>query len=133
MDVDRIAERQKGTLSEVLGIRWVEADKDRLVAEITIRDDLRTVGGALHGGVIMAFADTVGATATFINLPPGAGTTTIESKTNFFSAGRAGVVRAESTPLHKGRRTMVWQTRITDEGGRLLAQVIQTQMVLTAG
>jgi uncharacterized protein (TIGR00369 family) len=74
----------------------------------------------------------VGATATFINLPPGASTTTIESKTNFFAAGRAGVVRAESTPLHKGRRTMVWQTRITDEGGRLLAQVIQTQMVLAA-
>jgi 1,4-dihydroxy-2-naphthoyl-CoA hydrolase len=132
MDVGTIAERQKGTLSDVLGIRWVEADKDRLVAEITIRDDLRTIGGALHGGAIMAFADTVGATATFINLPPGASTTTIESKTNFFSAGRAGVVRAESTPLHKGRRTMVWQTRITDEGGRLLAQVIQTQMVLTA-
>jgi 1,4-dihydroxy-2-naphthoyl-CoA hydrolase len=133
MDVATIAERQKGTLSDVLGIRWVEAHPDRLVAEITIRDDLRTVGGALHGGAIMAFADTVGATATFINLPPGASTTTIESKTNFFSAGRAGVVRAESTPLHKGRRTMVWQTRITDEGGRLLAQVIQTQMVLTAG
>jgi 1,4-dihydroxy-2-naphthoyl-CoA hydrolase len=133
MDVGTIAERQKGTLSDVLGIRWVEADKDRLVAEITIRDDLRTIGGALHGGAIMAFADTVGATATFINLPPGASTTTIESKTNFFSAGRAGVVRAECTPLHKGRRTMVWQTRITDEGGRLLAQVIQTQMVLTAG
>ncbi len=133
MDVGTIAERQKGTLSDLLGIRWVEADKDRLVAEITIRDDLRTVGGALHGGAIMAFADTVGATATFINLPPGASTTTIESKTNFFSAGRAGVVRAESTPLHKGRRTMVWQTRITDQGGRLLAQVIQTQMVLAAG
>ena len=132
MDVGTIAERQKGTLSDLLGIRWVEAHKDRLVAEITIRDDLRTLGGALHGGAIMAFADTVGATATFINLPPGASTTTIESKTNFFAAGRAGVVRAESTPLHKGRRTMVWQTRITDEGGRLLAQVIQTQMVLTA-
>ena len=132
MDVGTIAERQKGTLSDLLGIRWVEADKDRLVAEITIRDDLRTVGGALHGGAIMAFADTVGATATFINLPPGASTTTIESKTNFFAGGREGVVRAESTPLHKGRRTMVWQTRITDEGGRLLAQVIQTQMVLTA-
>ena len=133
MDVAMIADRQKGTLSDLLGIRWVEADKDRLVAEITIRDDLRTVGGALHGGAIMAFADTVGATATFINLPPGASTTTIESKTNFFAAGRTGVVRAESTPLHKGKRTMVWQTRVTDEGGRLLAQVIQTQMVLTAG
>jgi uncharacterized protein (TIGR00369 family) len=131
--VGTIAERQKGTLSDLLGIRWVEAGEDRLIAEFTIRDDLRTVGGALHGGAIMAFADTVGATATFINLPPGASTTTIESKTNFFSAGRAGVVRAESTPLHKGRRTMVWQTRVTDEGGRLLAQVIQTQMVLTGG
>jgi uncharacterized protein (TIGR00369 family) len=63
-------------------------------------------------------------------LPTGASTTTIESKTNFFAAGRAGVVRAEATPLHKGRRTMVWQTRVTDAGGRLLSQTIQTQMVL---
>jgi uncharacterized protein (TIGR00369 family) len=79
----------------------------------------------------MAFADTVGATATALNLPPGAGTTTIESKTNFFAAGRQGVVRAESVPLHRGKRTMVWQTRMTDESGRLLALTIQTQMVLT--
>jgi 1,4-dihydroxy-2-naphthoyl-CoA hydrolase len=130
MDVTALAGRHKGTLADLFGIRWVEGDKDRLVAELTIRDDLRTVGGALHGGAIMAFADTVGATATMLNLPPGASTTTIESKTNFFGAGRAGVVRAEATPLHRGRRTMVWQTRITDESGRLLAQVIQTQMVL---
>jgi len=117
-------------LPELLGIRFVEASPDRLVAELTIRDDLRTVGGALHGGAIMAFADTVGATATFINLPPGASTTTLESKTNFFAAGRDGIVRAEATPLHRGRTTMVWQTRVTDASGRLLAQVIQTQMVL---
>jgi len=78
----------------------------------------------------MAFADTVGATATFLNLPPGASTTTLESKTNFFAAGRDGVVRAEATPLHRGRTTMVWQTRVTDASGRLLAQTIQTQMVL---
>jgi uncharacterized protein (TIGR00369 family) len=130
MDVAELAGRHKGTLADLFGIRWVEGSKDRLVAELTIRDDLRTVGGALHGGAIMAFADTVGATATMLNLPPGASTTTIESKTNFFGAGRGGVVRAEATPLHRGRRTMVWQTRITDESGRLLAQVIQTQMVL---
>ncbi len=117
-------------LPELLGIRFVDASPDRLVAELTIRDDLRTVGGALHGGAIMAFADTVGATATFINLPPGASTTTLESKTNFFAAGRDGIVRAEATPLHRGRTTMVWQTRVTDASGRLLAQVIQTQMVL---
>ena len=132
MDIDpaMLAEGQRGTLTELLGIRFVEAGKDRVVAELTIRDDLRTVGGSLHGGTLMAFADTVGATATVLNLPRGAGTTTLESKTNFFAAGRQGVVRAESVPLHRGRRTMVWQTRMTDESGRLLAQTIQTQMVL---
>jgi uncharacterized protein (TIGR00369 family) len=130
IDPATLAEGQRGTLAELLGIRFVEASKDRVVAELTIRDDLRTVGGSLHGGTLMAFADTVGATATVLNLPRGAGTTTLESKTNFFAAGRQGVVRAESVPLHRGKRTMVWQTRMTDESGRLLAQTIQTQMVL---
>jgi uncharacterized protein (TIGR00369 family) len=130
IDPATLAEGQRGTLAELLGIRFVEAGKDRVVAELTIRDDLRTVGGSLHGGTLMAFADTVGATATVLNLPRGAGTTTLESKTNFFAAGRQGVVRAESVPLHRGKRTMVWQTRMTDESGRLLAQTIQTQMVL---
>jgi 1,4-dihydroxy-2-naphthoyl-CoA hydrolase len=133
MDIDpkMIGEMQRGTLTDVLGLRFVEATADRVVAELTIRDELRTVGGALHGGTLMAMADTVGATATVINLPPGASTTTLESKTNFFAAGRQGVVRAEATPLHRGRRTMVWQTRVTDEAGRLLAMTVQTQMVLT--
>lgn len=99
-------------------------------AELAIRDDLRTVGGALHGGTLMALADTVGAVATMFNLPSGAGTTTLASKTNFFAAGRAGLVRAEATPLHRGKRTMVWQTRVADEAGRLHSQTIQTQMVL---
>ena len=120
----------QGTLAQLLGIELVEATPDRLVAELQIRDDLRTVGGALHGGTLMALADTVGAAATALNLPEGAGTTTIESKTNFFAAGRAGVVRAEATPLHRGKRTMVWQTRVTDESGRLLSLTVQTQMVL---
>lgn len=130
IDPAELTERQRGTLAELLGIRIVEASKERVVAELTIRDDLRTLGGSLHGGTLMALADTVGATATVLNLPPGAGTTTLESKTNFFAAGRQGVVRAESVPLHRGKRTMVWQTRVTDEVGRLLSQTIQTQMVL---
>lgn len=120
----------KGRLPELLGVRITEATRDRLVAELSIRDDLKTVGGRLHGGAIMAFADTVAATATAVNLPSGAGTTTLESKTNFFAGATEGVVRAEATPLHRGRTTMVWQTRVTDASGRLLALVVQTQMVL---
>jgi uncharacterized protein (TIGR00369 family) len=131
IDPELFNERMAGTLSTLLGLRIVEATADRVVAELTIRDELRTVGGALHGGTLMALADTVGAAATVVNLPPGAaGTTTLESKTNFFAAGRSGVVRAEATPLHKGKRTQVWQTRVTDESGRLLSLTIQTQMVL---
>lgn len=130
MDPAALQEKQRGTLAELLGIRFLEASRDRVVAQLTIRDQLRTHGGILHGGTIMAFADTVGAAGTMLNLPPGANTTTIESKTNFFSPGLEGTVRAEAVPLHRGKRTMVWQTRITDESGRLLAQTIQTQMVL---
>ena len=130
MDSEKLQAAHAGTLAETLGIRFVEATKDRVVAELGHRDPLTTVGGALHGGTLMAFADTVGAAATFLNLPAGASTTTLESKTNFFAAGRGGTVRAEATPLHRGRRTMVWQTRVMDEGGRLLSLTIQTQMVL---
>jgi uncharacterized protein (TIGR00369 family) len=121
----------KGTLAELLGIRLVEATRERVIAELTYRQELTTVGGSLHGGTLMAFADTIGAVATVMNLPPGAGTTTLESKTNFFAAGRSGTVRAECTPLHRGKSTMVWQTRLTDESGRMLSLTIQTQMVLT--
>ena len=85
----------------------------------------------IHGGAIMAFADNIGAVATVANLPPGASTTTIESKTNFFAAIPVGdTARAECTPLHRGRTTMVWQTRITRNDGRLCAMVTQTQLVL---
>jgi len=130
MNPTQIDQSLKGTLAELLGIRFVEASAERVLAELVIRDDLRTVGGALHGGVLMAFADTVGAAATIVNLPPGATTATLESKTNFLAAGRSGVVRAEATPVHRGKTTMVWQTRVTDESGRLLALTTQTQMVL---
>ena len=130
IDLGRMAEHWKGTLVDLLGIKIVEASPERVVAQLVIRDDLKTVGGALHGGTLMAFADTIGAVATVLNLPAGARTTTLESKTNFFAAGRSGTVRAEATPLHRGKRTMVWQTRVTDESGRLLSLTIQTQMVL---
>jgi 1,4-dihydroxy-2-naphthoyl-CoA hydrolase len=130
LDPATITERFKGTLGELLGIRFVEAGPERVVAELTYREELTTIGGSLHGGTLMALADTVGAAATVLNLPPGASTTTLESKTNFMAAGRAGVVRAESTPLHRGKRTMVWQTRVTDASGRLLSVTTQTQMVL---
>jgi uncharacterized protein (TIGR00369 family) len=115
----------------LLGIRYVSAAKEKVVAELTIREELCTRPAVLHGGAIMAFADTLGAAATILNLPPGAGTTTIESKTNFVApAPLGGTIRGETTPVHRGKRTMVWQTRISTEEGRLVALVTQTQMVL---
>jgi len=130
MDAAAVSDLFRGTLAELLGIRFVEATPDRVVAELDYRDELTTVGGSLHGGTLMAFADTIGAVATVLNLPEGASTTTLESKTNFFAAGRSGTVRAETTPLHRGKRTMAWQTRVTNDAGRLLSLTIQTQMVL---
>jgi len=130
IDPAGLTAHHKGCLPELLGMRFVEATTDRVVAELAIRDDLKTIGGRLHGGTIMALADTVAATATFLNLPQGASTTTLESKTNFFAGASEGTVRAASTPLHRGRTTMVWETRVIDASGRLLALVIQTQMVL---
>jgi uncharacterized protein (TIGR00369 family) len=130
VDTAALMEACRGTLVDLLGIRFVEATPDRVVAEVSYREALTTVGGSVHGGTLMALADTVGAAATMMNLPAGATTTTLESKTNFLAAARSGTVRAESTPLHRGKRTMVWQTRVTDETGRLLSLTIQTQMVL---
>lgn len=115
----------------LLGIRLTSAEPDRVTAELTVRDELCTVPGVLHGGAIMAFADTLGAVGTVLNLPGGAGTTTIESKTNFFAPGVAGTtITAECIPLHRGRRTQTWQTSIRNPEGRLIAIVTQTQMVL---
>jgi 1,4-dihydroxy-2-naphthoyl-CoA hydrolase len=118
----------------LMDIRFVEADKDRVVASMVVRADLCTAGDIVHGGALMAFADTLGAAATALNLPTGAGTTTLESKTNFLSAGRVGATLvATTTPIHRGRRTQVWQTRIETDEGRLVALVSQTQMVLLPG
>src|SRR2546430_17365460 len=114
-----------------LGIKIVSAVPDKIVAEMTVRDDLCTRPAVLHGGAIMAFADTLGATGTIVNLPEGAGTTTIESKTNFVAPAPLGTrVIGEAMPVHRGRRTMIWQTRISTPEGRLVALVTQTQLVL---
>lgn len=113
-----------------LGIRLTAAAADRVAAELDVRDDLCTVPGICHGGVLMAFADTLGAVATALNIPPDAGTTTLESKTNFFAPGVAGTtLRAECLPVNRGRRTQTWQTNIYNPEGKLLAQVTQTQFV----
>jgi uncharacterized protein (TIGR00369 family) len=96
-----------------------------------VRDDLCTRPAVLHGGAAMALADTLGAFGAFLNLPEGASTTTIESKTNFIAPAPVGTkVFGESIPIHRGKRTMIWQTRITAPGNRLVALVTQTQMVL---
>jgi len=116
--------------AELLGIRYTAASKDAVAAELLVRDDLCTVPAVLHGGAIMAFADTLGAAATLLNLPEGSWTTTIESKTNFLAAAPAGSkVLGETTPVHRGSRTMVWQTRISTPEGRAVALVTQTQLV----
>jgi uncharacterized protein (TIGR00369 family) len=115
----------------LLGGKIVEVSRDRVVAELVVREELANRNGVIHGGAVMAIADNLGGTATFINMPAGAGTTTIESKTNFFAAIPVGdTLRAECTPLHRGRTTMVWQTRITRGDGRLAALVTQTQLII---
>lgn len=118
-------------LARLLGVEIVEATKTRVVGKLKVRADLCTSWNTIHGGTIMAFADTLGATGAYLNLPEGAATTTIESKTNFIAPAREGTtVTAESLPLHIGKRSSVWQTRITREDGKLVAVVTQTQMVL---
>lgn len=118
--------------AKLMGINVLEASAERVVAELVVREDLCTSGGILHGGAAMAFADSLGGIAGFLALPEGAiGTTTIESKTNFLGGSKIGVtLRCECTPVHRGKRTSVWQTRITTPEGKAVALVIQTQMAL---
>jgi uncharacterized protein (TIGR00369 family) len=112
-------------------VEIVERTKEKVVGRMRVRDDLCTSGGILHGGAYMAFADTLGAVGAVMNLGAGQWTTTLESKTNFFRGAPAGsTVTGTSTPLHVGRRSSVWQTRITNDDGKLMALVTQTQMVL---
>jgi uncharacterized protein (TIGR00369 family) len=115
----------------LLGMTVIRAEKELVVAELVVRPEICTLGDTIHGGAIMSFADTVGAIGTVMNLGAGQGTTTLESKTNFFAGAKVGTkLTAESVPLHRGRRTQVWETRITNPDGRLIAKITQTQMVL---
>ena len=124
-------EETKPPFAQVLGVKFLSASPERITAEIVVREDLCTTPAVLHGGAIMAFADTLGACGTVLNLPQDAGTTTIESKTNFLAPAAVGTkVIGECIAIHRGKRTMVWQTRVTSEQGRLIAMVTQTQMVI---
>jgi 1,4-dihydroxy-2-naphthoyl-CoA hydrolase len=117
--------------AEFLGLEITQVAPERVTAELKAREELNNRFGILHGGAIMALADNLGGTAATANLKPGQSTTTIESKTNFFAAVPIGdVAYAECTPLHRGRTTMVFQTKITRGDGRLCAIVTQTQLVL---
>jgi len=117
--------------TDFMGMKITHVSRNKVEAELVIREELHNRFGALHGGAVMALADNLGGTATMANLPPGGRTATIESKTNFFAGIPVGdTARAECTPLHRGRTTMVWQTRITRNDGRLCALVIQTQIVI---
>jgi 1,4-dihydroxy-2-naphthoyl-CoA hydrolase len=118
--------------SKLMGVVVTESAPDRVRGELVVREDLCTAGGILHGGAAMAFADALGAVGAFLNLPEGAaGTTTIESKTNFLGAAPVGArLVAETTPVQIGKRLSVWQTRITREDGKAVALVTQTQLVL---
>jgi uncharacterized protein (TIGR00369 family) len=129
--LEMIQDRMKGLFPDLMGIRLIKATPDLVKASLEVRQDLCTVGDILHGGAIMAFADTLGAVATVLNMPQGARTATIESKTNFVKPAAVGTtVIGESTPLHRGKRTMTWQTRVMTEDGALIAFVTQTQIVL---
>ena len=129
--LEALQKRLAGFFPEILGLKLTAAEPDRVVAEVQVRRDLCTVPGVMHGGALMAVADTLGAVGTVLNLKDGQRTTTLESKTNFFAPGIEGTtVTAECTPLHRGRRSMVWETQVRGEDGRLLAKVTQTQFVL---
>ena len=115
----------------LMGVKLTEVALDRVVAEMTVRPDLCTGGGILHGGAYMAFADTLGAVGTVVNLASGKRTTTTDSSTKFIAGAKVGtVVTGESIALHRGRTTHVWQTTIRNDAGKLCAVVTQTQLVI---
>ena len=131
LDVEAMQKRLEPLFPGLMGVRLLELTPERVVAEMPVRADLCTAGGILHGGAYMAFADTLGAVGTIVNLPPGRHTTTTDSSTKFIAGATVGsTVRAESVALHRGRTTQVWQTSVYNDKGKLCAVVTQTQLVL---
>jgi uncharacterized protein (TIGR00369 family) len=128
MDVAAVA-----PFAGLLGLEVTDAAPEEVRGKLAWAEDRCTAGGIMHGGALMGFADTLGGVCAFLNLPEGATTATIESKTNFFRAVRAGTVTGVTRPLHVGRSFIVVQTDLTDDDGRRVAQVTQTQAVLTQG
>ena len=130
-DLDSIQTMFQPLFPGLMGLKLVEATPERVIATMEVRPDLCTTGSVLHGGALMAFADTLGAVGTFVNLPKGARTTTIDSSTKFIGAAPAGsTVTGECTAFHRGRTTMVWQTVIKSQAGKICGVVTQTQIVL---
>ncbi len=130
-DLDSIQAVFQPLFPGLMGLKLVEVTPERVIATMEVRPDLCTAGSVLHGGALMAFADTLGAVGTFVNLPKGARTTTIDSSTKFIGAAPAGsTVTGECTAFHRGRTTMVWQTVIKSQAGKICGVVTQTQIVL---
>jgi 1,4-dihydroxy-2-naphthoyl-CoA hydrolase len=133
LDLDTIQKMFDPLLPGLMGVRLTELAPDRVVGEMRVRPDLCTAGNILHGGAYMAFADTLGAVGTIVNLAPGKRTTTTDSSTKFIAGARVNTtVLGESVALHRGRTTMVWQTSVRNAEGKLCAVVTQTQLVLDA-
>ncbi len=131
MNIAALQEQLTPLFPGLMGVRLTELSAERVRAEMPVRPDLCTAGGILHGGASMAFADTLGAVGTVVNLAPGKRTTTTDSSTKFIAGARVGsVVTGDSVALHRGRTTMVWQTSIRTAEGKLCALVTQTQLVL---
>jgi uncharacterized protein (TIGR00369 family) len=132
--VKQFMEGRSPGMVATLGMKLIYCAEERVEAVLEARPEVSNRAGVMHGGAIMALADTLGGAGTIANLPEGASTVTIESKTNFFAAIPVGdTARAECTPLHRGRTTMVWQTKVTRGDGRLAAIVVQTQLVIPPG
>jgi 1,4-dihydroxy-2-naphthoyl-CoA hydrolase len=131
MNLDHLQQLLRPLFPGLMGVQLAEATPERVVATMLVRPDLCTAGGILHGGAHMAFADTLGAVGTILNLPQGKRTTTTDSSTKFIGGARVDTtVTGESIALHRGRTTMVWQTSIRNAEGKLCSVVTQTQLVL---
>ena len=129
--IEQIQQMLDPVFPGLMGVRLVTVEPERVVAELRVRPDLCTIGGILHGGASMAFADTLGAVGTVINMPQGKRTTTTDSSTKCIGGARVETtVTGECVALHRGRTTMVWQTSIRSAEGKLCAVVTQTQLVL---
>ena len=131
MNLDQLQSRLQPLFPGLMGVQLTELTPERVVATMLVRPELCTAGGILHGGAHMAFADTLGAVGTVLNLAEGKRTTTTDSSTKFIGGAKVNtIVTGESVALHRGRTTMVWQTSIRNADGKLCAVVTQTQLVL---